>query len=86
MNTYLKHTQYRIDLLSCFICLLMMLCLGFGLHFGAEPVWSLVSGCLGYLLAKRKNRGTIRWFFLCFFFGLLAGIFLVVLRPKPQKK
>lgn len=84
MNAYLKHTQYRIDLLSCFICLLMMLWMGICLHLGEYP-GGLVPGCLGYLLAKRKNRGAIRWFFLFFFFGLLAGIFLVVLRPKPKQ-
>ncbi|ESN88933.1 putative integral membrane protein [Chlamydia suis MD56] len=84
MNAYLKHTQYRIDLLSCFICLLMMLWFGFCVRF-KEPEWGLVPGCLGYLLARIKNRGTIRWFFLCFFFHLVAGIFLVVLRPKPKQ-
>ncbi len=84
MNANLKHTQYRIDLLSCFICLLMMLWAGICVHFRA-PEWGLVPGCLGYLLARIKNRGTIRWFFLCFFFHLVAGIFLVVLRPKPKQ-
>ncbi len=84
MNAHLKHTQYRIDLLSCFICLLMILWFGFCLRFLDHP-GGLVPGCLGYLLARIKNRGTIRWFFLCFFLDLAAGIFLVVLRPKPKK-
>lgn len=84
MKAYLKHTQYHIDLLSCFICLLMMLWFGFCLHV-RENLGGLIPGCLAYLLARIKNRGTIRWFFLGFFFHLLAGIFLVVLRPKPKQ-
>ncbi|AVM87962.1 hypothetical protein C6H88_00895 [Chlamydia muridarum str. Nigg] len=74
MNIKLQN-QYLIDILSCFVCLLMML----------NPLGGLISGCLGYLLAKRKNRGAIRWFFATLFFGLIAGIFLVALRPNPKK-
>lgn len=85
MNAHLKHTQYRIDLLSCFIYLLMLLWMGICVHPREEFPGGLIPGCLGYLLARIKNRGTIRWFFLCWFFHLAAGIFLVVLRPKPKQ-
>ncbi|WP_032139844.1 hypothetical protein [Chlamydia trachomatis] len=77
MNSNIEYRQYRINILSCFICLLMM-------------VWILVciklgdSLCLGYLLAKRKHRRPVRWFFLTFFFGIASGIFLVVLHPKQK--
>lgn len=56
------------------------------------PISTLILYLLAYLslglcasqLAKFKNRSQIRWFFLGFFFGLIAVIFLLCLSSLPS--
>ncbi|AOQ17066.1 hypothetical protein AB8871_00040 [Chlamydia trachomatis] len=83
MNSNIEYRQYRIDILSCFICLLMMVWTLVSIKLG-DSLGGIIPGCLGYLLAKGKHRRPVRWFFLTFFFGIASGIFLVVLHPKQK--